>query len=96
MENLLLSADKDISLYKVGKEIYEKIDDLLKEFDKWKNANCYDETLFVEYIKNKYENDCIEFIKVVGECNAVDFNEELDRFEDLIEEKYKNIKKINF
>lgn len=96
MENLLLSIDGDISLYKVEKEVYEKLDDLLKEFDKWKKTNCYDETLFVEFIKNKYGNDSIEFVKVVGECNAGDLNEELDRFEDLIEEEYKDTKKINF
>ena len=96
MENLLLSTDGDISLYKVEKEVYEKLDELLKEFDKWKNTNCYDETLFVEFIKNKYGKDSIEFVKVVGECNAGDFNEELDRFEDLIEEEYKDTKKINF
>ena len=96
MENLLLSTDGDILLYKLKKEVYEKLDDLVKEFDETKNTNCFDETLFVEFIKNKFGNESIEFIKVVGECNAGNFNEELDRFEDLIEEEYKNTKKINF
>ena len=96
MENLLLSTDGDISLYKVDNEVYKNLDDLVREFDNSKNTNCFDETLFVEFIKNKFGNESIEFIKVVGECNAGNFNEELDRFEDLIEEEYKNTKKINF
>lgn len=96
MENLLLSTDGDISLYKVDNEVYKNLDDLVREFDNSKNTNCFDETLFVEFIKKKFGNESIEFIKVVGECNAGDFNEELDRFEDVIEDEYKNTKKINF
>ena len=96
MENLLLSADSDISLYEIKKEIFEILDDLCNKFWEGKNMDCYDETAFVRFIKNKYGDDSIKFIKVVGQCSAGDFNEELDRFEDLIQEEYKSAKRINF
>lgn len=59
MENLLLSADADVSLYRVKKEIMENFDKILADFFKWKKTNCYDETLFVKYVKNKFGNDSI-------------------------------------
>lgn len=96
MENLLLSADSDISLYEIKKELLEILDNLCNEFFKCKKIDCYDETAFIRFIKNKYGADSIKFIKVVGQCCAGDFNEELDRFEDLIQEEYKNLKRINF
>lgn len=96
MENLLLSADGDISLYKIKKELFEILDSLCDEFFKWKKTDCYDEAAFVKLIKNKYGNDSIEFVKVVGQCNAGEFNEELDRFEDLIQKEYKDSRRINF
>lgn len=45
--------------------------------------NCYDETLFVKFIKMTYGNDAISFKKIVG-CY-------LD-----VEEEYKSIKWFNF
>ena len=96
MENLLLSADENISLYEIKKELLENLDNLCNEFFECKKTNCYDEVAFVKFIKNKYGNDSIKFIKVVGQCCAGDFNEDLDRFEDLIQEEYKNLKRINF
>lgn len=96
MENLLLSADSDIGLYKVKKELLERLDSLCEDFYKWKKTDCFDETLFVKFLKSKYGNDSIEFIKIVGQCGAGDFNEELDKFEDVIQDEYKNLKWIKF
>ena len=48
---LLLSADGDIGLYKVDKFILDNFNDILTDFLKWKKTNCYDETLFVKFIK---------------------------------------------
>ena len=80
---LLLSADGDIGLYKVDKFILDNFNDILTDFLKWKKTNCYDETLFVKFIKNKYGGDAIIFKKIVGCCPDV-------------EEEYKNIKWFNF
>lgn len=96
MENLLLSADEDISLYEIKKELLDILDSLCNEFFECKKMDCYDENAFVKFIKNKYGDDSIKFIKVVGQCSAGDFNEELERFEDLIQEEYKSAKRINF
>lgn len=65
-ENLLLSADGDIFLYKVDKEILENFDELLKKFYSWKKTNIYDETLFVKFLKNRLGKNSIECIKTVG------------------------------
>ena len=56
---LLLSADGDIGLYKVNKFILDNFDSIIKDFFKWKKTNCYDETLFVKFIKGKYGEDSI-------------------------------------
>ena len=80
---LLLSADGDIGLYKVDKIILDKFNIILTDFFKWKKTNCYDETFFVKFIKNRYGNESIIFNKIVG------------RYPNL-EEEYKNIKWFNF
>jgi hypothetical protein len=38
-EDLLLSCDGDISLYKVDREILNNLDDLIEEFYKWKKQS---------------------------------------------------------
>ena len=80
---LLLSADGDIGLYKVDKIILDNFDNIICDFFKWKKKNCYDETLFVKFIKMTYGNDTISFKKIVG-C-----------YPD-VEEEYKSIKWFNF
>lgn len=80
---LLLSADGDIGLYKVDKTILDDFDNILDDFFKWKKTNCYDETLFVKFIKKKYGNESIVLEKIVGSYPDV-------------EEEYKNIKWFNF
>lgn len=80
---LLLSADDDIGLYKVNKTILDNFDTILTEFFKWKKTNCYNETLFVKFIKNRYGYESITFEKIVG-CYPN------------VEEEYKNIKWFNF
>ena len=80
---LLLSADGDIGLYKVDKIILDNFNTILTDFFKWKKTNCYDETLFVTFIKKRYGDKSIIFKKIVG-CYPN------------VEEEYKNIKWINF
>ena len=96
MKDLLLSADRDISLYNVTNEIFNNLDSLLKEFYNTKNKKYYDEKLFVKFIKNKYGKNSIKFVKVIGKCNAGEFDVTLDRFSDLVQEEYLNTKRINF
>lgn len=96
MKNILLSADGDISLYLIKEELFEIIEELVKEFDISNNTNCFDEKKFVKFLCEKYGNECIKFVKIVGKCNAGDYNEEIDKFDDLIEDEYKNVKLINF
>lgn len=50
MEKLMLSADGDIMLYEVDKQILNDFDNLIKQFFKWKKTNCYDEQLFVSIL----------------------------------------------
>lgn len=97
MDDLLLSADGDISLYHVKKEIIDKFDVILDDFYKWKKTNCYDETLFVKYVKNKYGEESIKFVKIVG-CYGGKLvnNVVVNPNEHDIEEKYKNTKHYNF
>lgn len=63
MEKLMLSADGDIMLYEVDKQILNDFDNLIKQFFKWKKTNCYDEQLFVKFLQQKYGNNVIKFIK---------------------------------
>ena len=94
-EQLLLSTDGDISLYKVDKEIIENFDNLLKDFFLWKRTNCYDETLFVKFLKRKLGEKSIEYIRVVGCCKGK-INQKTGLIEDDIEEEFKNAKWFNF
>ena len=73
MEKLMLSADGDIMLYEVDKQILNDFDNLIKQFFKWKKTNCYDEQLFVKFLQQKYGNNVIKFIKNLGwfDCNEV-------------------------
>lgn len=80
---LLLSADGDIGLYEVDKMILDNFDKLLEEFFAWKKTNCYDETLFVEFLKKNIGENSIKFIKIVGQYPN-------------IENEYKDIKWFNF
>ena len=60
MEKLMLSADGDIMLYEVDKQILNDFDNLIKQFFKWKKTNCYDEQLFVKFLQQKYGNNVIK------------------------------------
>ena len=55
----MLSADGDIMLYEVDKQILNDFDNLIKQFFKWKKTNCYDEQLFVKFLQQKYGNNVI-------------------------------------
>jgi hypothetical protein len=97
-ENLFLIADGDISLYKVDKDIIDNLDGLLGEFYKWKKKKkiiCYDETLFVKYLKSRLGENSIEYVRVVG-CYAGNINQRTGLIEDKIEEKFKDTKWYNF
>jgi hypothetical protein len=94
-EDLLLSHDGDISLYKVDKNILNDLDELLQEFYKWKKTNCYDETLFVKFLKNKFGEKSVEFVKIVGVVGGK-INQRTGEIEDDIEEEYKETKYYNF
>lgn len=94
-EKLLLSADGDISLYEVDREILRNLDDLLGQFYKWKKTNRYDETLFVKFLKLKYGDDSVKFIKIVGVCCGK-IDQRTGKIEDDIEEEYKDVTYYNF
>jgi hypothetical protein len=94
-EDLLLSHDGDISLYKVDKNILNDLDELLQEFYKWKRTNCYDETLFVKFLRNKFGEKSVEFVKIVGVVGGK-INQRTGEIEDDIEEEYKETKYYNF
>jgi hypothetical protein len=94
-EDLLLSHDGDIALYKVDKYILDDLDELLKQFYKWKRTNCYDETLFVKFLRNKFGEKSVEFVKIVGVVGGK-INQRTGEIEDDIEEEYKETKYYNF
>jgi hypothetical protein len=93
-ENLLLSADGDISLYQADKEILDNFDDLIKEFCEWNTSNCFDETLFVQFLKNKFGEKSIEFVKIAG-VYAEKFNKR-GGIEYDIEKEYPGTRWYNF
>lgn len=66
MEKLMLSADGDIILYEVEKQILNDFDDLIEQFFQWKKVNCYDEQLFVKFLRLRYGNKAIRCIKNLG------------------------------
>lgn len=63
---ILLSADREVSLYQVSKDIWNHFDELVVDFYEWKKTNRYDEKLFVKYLKSRFSEESINFIKVVG------------------------------
>lgn len=85
MGKLMLSADGDIMLYEVSKQILDQFDDLLEQFFDWKETNCYTEQLFVKFLQNRCGNESIKFVKNLGCFPA-----------DKIPEEYANIKWFNF
>jgi hypothetical protein len=94
-EDLLLSADGDISLYKVDKEIFNNLDELIERFYKWKKTNCYDETLFVKFLRNRFGENSVEFVKIVGLFGGK-INQKTGRIENDIEEEYQATRWYNF
>lgn len=85
MEKLMLSADGDIMLYEVNKQILDNFDSLIEQFFQWKKTNCYDEQLFTKFLQQKCGNEAIKFIKNLG---WFDYNN--------IPKEYENIKWYNF
>lgn len=81
----MLSADGDILLFEVKKDIIDNFDDILKSFYSSLRTKCYDEQLFIEFIKNKYGEDSIRLEKNLG--TFAEYN---------IPMEYKNIKWFNF
>ena len=49
----MLSADGDVILYEVARQILNDLDNLIEEFYEWKKTSCYDEQLFVEFLQQK-------------------------------------------
>ncbi len=85
MEKLMLSADGDIMLYEVSKNIINDFDNILEQFYSWKKTNCYNEQLFVVFLQKKFGCETIKFIKNLG---WFDYNN--------IPKEYKDIKWYNF
>jgi hypothetical protein len=52
-------------------------------------TKCYDETLFVKFLKNKFGANSIEFIRIVGLYGGK-INQKTGNIEHDIEEEYKN------
>ncbi len=85
MGKLMLSADGDIMLYEVNKQILDNFDNLIEQFFQWKKTNCYDEQLFVKFLQQKCGNEAIKFIKKLGWFD-----------DNNIPKEYENIKWYNF
>ncbi len=85
MEKLMLSADGDVMLYEVSKNIINDFDNILEQFFDEKKTNCYDEQLFVKFLQNKFGNESIKFIKNLG---WFDYNN--------TPKEYKDVKWFNF
>lgn len=66
MGKIMLSADGDVGLYKVDKQIYDHFDDLLEQFYQWKKTSCYDEQLFVKFLRQRYGDKAIRLIENLG------------------------------
>ncbi len=94
-EQLLLSADGAISLYRVTPAILADLDRLAEAFYEWKNTDSYDETLFVSYLQNRFGPDCICFVKVVGQVGGR-INNRTGRVETAIAEEYRSCRWYNF
>ncbi|MDI9469565.1 MAG: hypothetical protein QM296_05085 [Bacillota bacterium] len=91
---ILLSADETVSLYKVSEDIWEQFDTLLDDFFKWKKTKYYDETLFVKFLKNRFGETSISFIRTVGEY-AGEPNMIIQNGKN-VTEQYKDIRWFNF
>ena len=85
MEKLMLSADGDVMLYEVDKQILNCFDNLLEQFFQWKKTNCYNEQLFVKFLQQRCGKESIKFIANLGWFDN-----------DNIPEEYANIKWFNF
>jgi len=85
MDKLMLSADGDIMIYEVRKNIINDFDSILEEFYNWKKAKNYNEQLFVEFLQKKFGKESIRFIKNLG---RLDHNN--------IPNEYRSIKWHNF
>ncbi len=85
IDKLMLSADGDIILYEVCKNIISDFDSILEEFYNQKNTKNYDEQQFVEYLKKKFGKESIRFIKNLGCLDS-----------DNIPSEYSNVKWHNF
>lgn len=85
MDKLMLSADGDIMLYEVSKNIINDFDSILEEFYNCKKTKNYDEQLFAEFLQKKFGNESVKFIKNLGCLNYDD-----------IPNEYRNIKWHNF
>jgi len=95
MEKLLLSADDKISLYEVDKNILDNLNELVHEFDKVNKKTIYDERDFVKFLKEKFNNNSINYIKVVGQVKGK-YDSNIKDYVDDIEDEYKDVKHFNF
>lgn len=93
-EYILLSADGEVSLYQVTKDIESNLEKVIEDFFKWKTTKSYDETLFVKFLINRFGKDSVSFVEVVGGYLGSP-NSILKDGKDVTEE-YKNIKWFNF
>lgn len=91
---ILLSADEDVSLYLVSKDIWDNFDKLIDDFFKWKKTKSYDETLFVKFLRNRFGEESITFVKVVGEYSGEPNRIFLDGKD--VTEQYRDIRWFNF
>ena len=93
-KSILLSADSDVSLYSVSKDIWNDFDKLLDDFFNWKRKNIFDETLFVKYLRKRFGEESITFVRIVGEYAGSPNMILLDGKD--ITEQYSDIKWFNF
>lgn len=85
MEKLMLSADGEIMLYEVSKNIINDFDNILDDFYDRKKIKCYNEQLFVKFLQVNFGCESVKFIKNLGYFNYNNLPKE-----------YKNIKWYNF
>lgn len=81
----MLSADGDIILYEVDKQMLKDFNNLIEEFFRWKKTNCYNEQLFVKFLQQKCGIEAIKFIKNLGWFD-----------DNNVPKEYENIKWYNF
>lgn len=93
-KNILLSADGDVSRYRVSKHIWNHFDELIEDFHSWNKKNRYDETLFVEFLKARFGESSIVFVNIVGQYAGSPNMIFLDGKD--ITEQYADTKRLNF